>query len=312
MVTVVVEAHAGGRLLRGAHRDQQLELQRLLDLGVRHDLAAAAEERVARLLDAIGQAEAIRDLRRPRHPALTEVADLRRRADADIFPHAEALQSVEILRGLVAEAIARHVEQQAACRHVPAARRQRIDRIASGRAQHQIGWLQRRGPVLAGLELRDHGANVALAAMQAAHTAEEMRKALEIARLLQLLAAHDRRKSQDLGARLAMAGDQPGEALDHLLVERRAGIDAVGAHRPEQGLRDRIDAFALLGRSLECNVHLDVPPAILLPQSRKASGTAFNIEAVATFARMRSLLIMIGDDSTSRRWRPTLNSLSLR
>jgi hypothetical protein len=35
-------------------------------------------------------------------------------------------------------------------------------------------------------------------------------------------------------------------------------------------------------------------------------------DAVPTLAMMRSLLIMIGDDSTSRRWRPTLNSPSLR
>src|ERR1700681_3486624 len=47
-------------------------------------------------------------------------------------------------------------------------------------------------------------------------------------------------------------------------------------------------------------------------QSRNEAGTAFNIEAVATFARIRSLLIMIGDESTSRRCRPMLNSLSLR
>ena len=32
MIAVIIEAHAGGRRLGRAHRDQQLELQRLLDL----------------------------------------------------------------------------------------------------------------------------------------------------------------------------------------------------------------------------------------------------------------------------------------
>ena len=40
MIVVVVEAHAGGRLLFRAHRDQQFELQRLLDLVVAISLPA--------------------------------------------------------------------------------------------------------------------------------------------------------------------------------------------------------------------------------------------------------------------------------
>src|SRR5262245_48710240 len=56
VIAVVVEAHARGRLLRGAYRDQQLELQRLLDLADRQDLAAATEERIARLIDTVGEA----------------------------------------------------------------------------------------------------------------------------------------------------------------------------------------------------------------------------------------------------------------
>ena len=51
---------------------------------------------------------------------------------------------------------------------------------------------------------------------------------------------------------------------------------------------------------------------IRLPPVVSRAGTAVSSEAVATLARMRSLLIMIGEDSTSRRWRPTLNSVSLR
>ena len=47
-------------------------------------------------------------------------------------------------------------------------------------------------------------------------------------------------------------------------------------------------------------------------RSRSEAGAPLSKDAVPTLAMMRSLLIMIGDDSTSRRWRPTLNSPSLR
>ena len=50
MVAMIVEAHAGGRLLGRMQRHQQLELQRLLDLADRHHLAGAAEEGIARRL----------------------------------------------------------------------------------------------------------------------------------------------------------------------------------------------------------------------------------------------------------------------
>src|SRR4029079_4158001 len=51
MIAMIVEAHARRRLLCGAHRNQQLEFHRLLDLSSRHDLADPAEERIARGLD---------------------------------------------------------------------------------------------------------------------------------------------------------------------------------------------------------------------------------------------------------------------
>ena len=46
----------------------------------------------------------------------------------------------------------------------------------------------------------------------------------------------------------------------------------------------------------------------------EVQGTAMGVisELVAKFARIRSLLIMIGDDNTSRRWRPRVKSPSLR
>src|SRR5580704_16588267 len=53
MVAVIVEAHARGRLFLRVHRNEQLEFQRLLDLAHRHQLAAATEERIAGMIDAI-------------------------------------------------------------------------------------------------------------------------------------------------------------------------------------------------------------------------------------------------------------------
>ena len=40
MVAVIVEAHARGRLFGGVNRDEQFELQVLLDLAHRHQFAA--------------------------------------------------------------------------------------------------------------------------------------------------------------------------------------------------------------------------------------------------------------------------------
>src|ERR1700734_726323 len=122
MVAVIVEAHARGRLLGGAYRNEQFELQGLLDLAHRHQLAAAAEERIARGIDAPRQAQLLGKTRRPRHPGAAEFIDLFGRADADILSHAKRLQAVEILRRLAAEAIAGDVEDEPPRRPVAAAR----------------------------------------------------------------------------------------------------------------------------------------------------------------------------------------------
>src|SRR5215469_13962878 len=47
-------------------------------------------------------------------------------------------------------------------------------------------------------------------------------------------------------------------------------------------------------------------------QSRSELAMGLISTGVARLARMRSLLIMMGEESTSRRWRPMLYSLSLR
>src|SRR5882757_4700430 len=98
-----------------------------------------------------------------------------------------------------------------------------------------------------------------------------MWKALQIAGLLELPATHHRRKSQNLGVRLALARDQAGETFDDLLVEAGACVDTVRAHRAKQRIRHDVERVALLDRSLECNVHLvarllrivRLPPAIV-------------------------------------------------
>jgi hypothetical protein len=134
----------------------------------------------------------------------------------------------------------------------------------------QVGRLERRRPVLPGFELLHDAADIRFAAVQATHAAEQMRKAFQIARLFQLPTAHDGRKPRDFRARLAVARDQPRQAFDHLLVQCRARIDAIGAHRAKQRVSDRVDAFALLDWIFECNVHLDLPPKPSLPPRSSA------------------------------------------
>ena len=90
----------------------------------------------------------------------------------------------------------------------------------------------------------------ALGAMQAADAAEQIGEALQIAGFLELAAVHDRRKAHDFGVGFAMARDQRGEPLDHVLVERGPGVDAVGAHLVEQDLGEMIQRIGRLGRDL--------------------------------------------------------------
>ena len=117
-------------------------------------------------------------------------------------------------RRFAAEAVGGDVEAQAARRQRAAARRDRIDRIAGGRRQHEVGRRQRRGPVAAGVEAADRGVDFALGAVQAADAAEQIGKALQIAGFLELAAAHHRRKAHHFGAGLAVPRDQRGEPLD--------------------------------------------------------------------------------------------------
>src|SRR5262249_19041405 len=76
MIAVIVEAHAGRRLLFRTQRHQQLELQRLLLLAHRFHLADTPEERIAGMIDPESQAEVARNRLRALHPALAKVCDI--------------------------------------------------------------------------------------------------------------------------------------------------------------------------------------------------------------------------------------------
>ena len=129
---------------------------------------------------------------------------------------------------------------------IAAAGRDRIDGIAGGRRQHEVGRRQRCGPIAALVEAAYGLVNFAFGAVQAADAAEQVGKALQIARLLQLVAAHDRGKPQHFRGGLAVARDKSRQALDHLFVERSTSVDAVDAHRPEQRRGERFERIARL------------------------------------------------------------------
>jgi len=100
VIAMIVEAHAGGRRFRRSDRHEHFEFQRLRDLEPPDHRAAAAEERIARGLDAVGEAERAGDFGRARDPLLAEIHDMLRWADRDEFAHAEGLQPIDIARGL--------------------------------------------------------------------------------------------------------------------------------------------------------------------------------------------------------------------
>src|SRR5262249_54307795 len=124
------------------------------------------------------------DLGRARHPLVAEPDHLLGRAEADELAHAERLEAVDLLRRLMAEAVARDVEHEARLRHAAARRYQWVERIAGGRGEHEIGRAERADPIALALVARDGAANVGLAALQAAHGAEKVGEAAEIARFL--------------------------------------------------------------------------------------------------------------------------------
>ncbi len=227
------------------------------------------------------------------------------RADADVFAHPERLEAVDV--GATARAGSSRRRRRTcspAAGTAPRSAAMRIDRVAGGRRQHEIGGLQRVGPGLAALcEALHDAADVPLVAAKAADCAQQVREALQVAVPLQLGAAHHRRKAQHLGAGRPIGRDQRRQRFDHALVETGAGVNSVHA-----GLQKE--------RAFSAGPLVPAPDELGLncpwTQPLMAAGTSASSAEAATLARMRSLLIMIGEESTSRRWRPIETSLSLR
>src|SRR5271165_1855294 len=180
MVEMVIEADTGGRLLGRAHRDQQFEFQRLLELTDRHYLTCPTEERIARGRDLVREPQLISQLLSALDPALSELGDLPGGGDADIFAHAERLQAIEIPGGFAPEAIASNIESQPADRHRTTARHQRVNRVTSGRRKDQIGRCQRSGPIATRLELVGGRTYFGFRPVQGADTAEQIGEALQV------------------------------------------------------------------------------------------------------------------------------------
>src|SRR5215471_4763273 len=229
MPLVIVEAHARGRIFRRADRDQQLEFQLLLDLTNRHHLAGSPEEGVAGGRCVMGQRQQVRKLYGPRFPTFAEINDLTRRSHAHIFAHPEGLKPPQFMGTLVPEAVAGHVKSQSTCRYRAATRDHRINRIAGRWCEDQVGCPECADPLFAGAGSFDHCAYLGFRTMKAIHATEEMRKALKVAGFFNLRAAHDWRKSEDLGSRLAVPGNQGRQALDNLLEQGGSRIDTTDA-----------------------------------------------------------------------------------
>src|SRR5581483_11384201 len=205
------EAHARRRGFFRVHRDEQLELERLLDLVDGHELAGAAEEWIARRCQRERHAKLLGDLVRACLPALAECERRFRRADAHVLAHAERLHASELARGLATEAIRLDVDDHTAAWHVAALGDDRIHRVARGRREHEVGRRERIDPFLPRRLAFDERANARFGAGHRAHATQEVREALQVARLLDERTTHHRWEAEYLGARLTVARDQRGK-----------------------------------------------------------------------------------------------------
>src|SRR5215469_18557676 len=133
------------------------------------------------------------------------------------------------MRRFVAEAVGSDVKQQPSRGHSSTARRQRIDRVASCRRQHELGRRQLRRPVRA----FDYRANLRLIAFKTGYGTQQVWKTLQVTRAFKLGATHHGRESQNLGVRFTVTSDDSRQSVDYLLEQRGARVDAVAAAFPE-------------------------------------------------------------------------------
>ncbi len=249
MVAVVVEAHAGGRRSQPSAPGPSARTSAPARPGSGRP-SRRRGRRTGRSPDRCVRRGRARRRNRRRAPSMCRGSRVDRlgRADEDEFAHAERLQAVDVARRLAAEAVGGDVEDQPVARDGAASRGQRIDRIAGRRREHEVARLEAVGPGAARLEALDRRADRRVAAAERADAAEQMRKALQIAGLLDQRAADDRREANDLGARVARAVDQRAEPVDDLLIGAGAAVDAVDAGRMEQRLEDLFRESLRAGR----------------------------------------------------------------
>ena len=216
MVAVIVEAHARGRLLGGAHRNQQFELQRLLTCAIAAIISAASKERIARGLDLDGTPSSSANPGAPSEPASRNSITWSGVPDADVFAHPERLQAVDVARGLAAEAIAGDVEHQPVGRHRPGCGDQRDRPGSRRRASGPDRSLSTRPSTQSLLPAANHRrrADLLARAAQATHAAEEMRKALRDIRIFDRRATHHRRKAQNFRAGPALFARSARQRFD--------------------------------------------------------------------------------------------------
>ena len=108
--------------------------------------------------------------------------------------------------------------------------------------------MQCAGPVVSAVEAGERRMDLAVVAGEAADAAEQVGKARQVPGLLDVAAAHHRRKPQHLGAGLAVPRDQRREPFDHRLEQRRAAVNAGTAGLREQRTAEHIEP--VFGQSL--------------------------------------------------------------
>src|SRR5581483_10439867 len=299
-VAVIVEPDAGRRTLRRGDRHQQLELEALFALAGGEQTAGPAEKRIVGDLDVERQAERGDDLLAALHPALAEFERLAGCTQPHVLALAKHLHARRIDRRLVAEDVGVAIDQRA-LRPQAAARSDRgIDAVAGGRRERDVRGLLARRPVAALLQDLEQRAVIAVVAGEAVDRADELRRALEIAALLELPFADAGREAHHVRlVRVAQGAEGGVDALDDVLERAAAGIESVDTHRNQQPVLQQFVAKGAMRIGERAH-----------PSSSGSSRSASRRPAV--LPRMRSLLTISAAEWASRKWRPRLWAESLR
>ncbi len=241
---VIVERQACGLAARVRDRNQQLELQRLGTLAIGDDLAAATEERIVGEVHFHRQLQQRNQQRAAFDPHLPERHHLVGAAEAHVLALPEHLHAARIERGFVAEAVRQHVDGAAVGGQRTAPRHHWIDRIAGGRCEHHAGRFLLRHPFVAAIVVavghrvveRAQQALVAhVVAAERVDRAGEIRKALQIFAVLEVVTAHGGRKAQHFRLLVcAEMRDRYVQTFHHVFENLAAAIQAVFAGIDQQ------------------------------------------------------------------------------